>query len=174
MNFEQYIRNIPNFPKKGIQFKDITPLLANPKAFSFSIDAMCELYADKSYDAIAAFDARGFLFGSAMAYKQQKPLIPLRKTGKLPYQTVSQQYGLEYGKDCVEIHSDAVQAGDKVLMIDDLLATGGTMKAGCSLIEKLGGEVVGCGFVIELNDLRGREKIGEYNIRSLIKYGSYK
>lgn len=170
MELGDYVRTIQDFPKPGIAFKDITPMLAEPEAFRQSVDAMCELFSDTRVDGIAAFDARGFIYGAAMAYRENIPLLPIRKAGKLPYETVGQDYGLEYGSDRVEVHSDAIQQGDSVLMIDDLLATGGTMKAGCSLVEKLGGTVAGCGFMVELYGIGGRETLAGYDVRSVLSY----
>ncbi len=170
MNLEQHIRNVENFPKQGIQFKDINPLLNNPEAFRESIKALSRLYSVDSYDTIGAFDARGFIFGAALAYETNKPFFPLRKAGKLPYETLQESYDLEYGSNTIEVQIDAIQPGDKVLLIDDLLATGGTMKAGCNLVEKLGGEVRGIGFVIELPGLGGQELLSNYKVKSLINY----
>ncbi len=171
MELKSYIRDVKDFPKEGICFKDISPLLGNPKAFNSCIDQLIEVYADKQIDKIGAFDARGFLFGSVMAYRMNKPFFPIRKKGKLPYETVEQSYGLEYGKDTVEMHTDAVAKGERVLLVDDLLATGGTMKAGAQLVEQLEGVVAGCLAVIELTDLPGRERLERYETRSLIQYG---
>jgi len=170
MDFKKYIRTVENFPKQGIDFKDITTLLSNPEIFLESIKYMNNLFSDKKIDKILAFDARGFIFGSVMAYEQNIPFVPIRKKGKLPYETISESYGLEYGYDSIEIHIDSINKGDNVLLIDDLLATGGTMKAGCTLVERLGGNVSGCGFLIELSDLKGRDKLINYDVRSLIKY----
>lgn len=169
MKLEDYIRNIPDFPKPGIQFKDISPLLLNPGAFAYCIDAIASNW--KEVDTIGGFDARGFIFGAPLAYKLGKPFFPLRKAGKLPYSTIQQDYGLEYGKSTLEVHLDAIRKGDKVLLVDDLLATGGTMKAGCDLVERLGGEVTGCQFIVELSSLHGREILGRYHLNSLIAYG---
>lgn len=170
MELGDYVRTIQDFPKKGIGFKDITPMLSDPGAFRASIDAMCDLFMDAQVDTIAAFDARGFIYGSAMAYRQNVPLVPIRKAGKLPYETIGQDYGLEYGSDCVEMHIDAVKEGDSVLLIDDLLATGGTMRAGCSLVERLGGTVAGCGFLVELDGIGGRDALAGYDVRSVLRY----
>ncbi len=165
-----YVRDIADFPLPGIQFKDITPLLKDSSAFRRSIEALVNLYDPSCYDSIGGFDARGFIFGSALAYQTEKPFFPLRKKGKLPFEIVEVDYGLEYGRSTLAIHRDAVMPGDKVLLVDDLLATGGTMRAGCTLVEKFGGEVVGCAFVVELADLRGRAQLEEYDVRSLIEY----
>jgi adenine phosphoribosyltransferase len=169
-NLEDYIRTVKDFPKEGIDFKDITPLLGNAQAFHYTIDLLAKHYQNKLIDKIGAFDARGFLFGSVLAYKMNLPFFPIRKKGKLPYDVISQKYGLEYGTDEVEIHADAVLKNERVLLVDDVLATGGTMKAGCKLVEQLEGIVSGCAVVIELKELNGREKLNGYNIYSMVKY----
>jgi adenine phosphoribosyltransferase len=170
MDLRQYIRDIPNFPKPGILFKDITPLLADPNAFREAISLLCEHYRDRKIDAIAAAEARGFLFAAPMALELSRPLIPLRKPGKLPYKIHALQYDLEYGQAELQMHIDSVAAGATVLLIDDLLATGGTMAAGCQLIEKAGGKVAGCAFLVELSFLKGRDKLRPYQVFSLIQY----
>lgn len=170
MNLSDYIRSIPDWPKKGILFRDITPLLGNPEAFQQAIELLAESYKNKKIDYVAAVEARGFIFGSAVAEKLGAGFVPIRKKGKLPYKTESFSYGLEYGSDTVEMHIDAVKKDAKVLMIDDLLATGGTMSAACKLIEKVGGKVEGVAFLIELVDLKGREKLKDYNISAILKY----
>jgi len=170
VNLEEYIRNIPDWPKKGILFRDITPLLADPKAFSAAIRALCDGFTGSKVDYVAAVEARGFIFGAAVAEKLGAGFIPIRKKGKLPFNTVSITYDLEYGTDTLEVHRDAVNKGSKVLMIDDLLATGGTMRAACELIEKVGGRIAGVVFLIELCSLRGREKLTGYNPKSIISY----
>lgn len=170
MDLKKYIRTVPDFPKKGISFKDITPLLNDPLAFARCIQELREKFADVHFGKIGAFDARGFLFGAALAHATGVPLFPIRKKGKLPYDTVSQEYALEYGMGTLEIHTDAVWRGEQVLLVDDLLATGGTMKAGCELVEKLGGRVAGCALVIELEELGGRKILSGRNVRSLITY----
>ena len=170
MDLTQYIRNIPDFPKPGIMFKDITPLLAHPQAFREAIDRMHEHYQDQRVDAVAAAEARGFLFAAPLALLMQRPLIPLRKPGKLPYRTHALQYDLEYGSAELQVHTDGVAADAHVLLIDDLLATGGTMQAACGLIEKAGGHVVGCAFLVELLFLKGREKLKPHEVFSLIQY----
>ena len=170
MNLATYIRDIPDFPKPGILFKDITPLLANPGAFQESIDRLCEHYQGRSIDAVAAAEARGFLFAAPMALRMKRPLIPLRKPGKLPHRTYSLQYALEYGTAELHVHIDGVASGARVLLVDDLLATGGTMQAGCQLIEKAGGQVAGCAFLVELTFLNGREKLQPHEVFSLIPY----
>ena len=165
-----YIRNIPDFPVKGILFRDITPLLADKNALAASTEALAQPFADTQIDYIAAVEARGFIFGAAVAKILNAGFIPIRKKGKLPYKTESVTYDLEYGTDTVEVHSDAVKPGDKVLMVDDLLATGGTMASACELIEKLGAEIAGIAFIIELTDLAGREKLSDYFLHTVISY----
>jgi adenine phosphoribosyltransferase len=170
MDLSQYIRDIPDFPKPGILFKDITPLLADPAAFQEAIRLLQEHYPVSSLDAVAAAEARGFLFAAPLALHFNKPLIPLRKPGKLPYRTYSLKYDLEYGSAELHVHIDGVAPGARVLLVDDLLATGGTMKAGCQLIEKAGGIVAGCAFLVELTFLKGRELLRSHEVFSLIKY----
>jgi adenine phosphoribosyltransferase len=169
MNLSDYIRDIPDFPKAGILFKDITPLLAEPKAFQHAIQLMSSHYEEQRVDAVAAAEARGFLFAAPMALAMELPLIPLRKPGKLPYQTHCFQYELEYGSAELHVHIDAVVPGAHVLVVDDLLATGGTLKAGCQLIEKAGGVVAGCAVLVELDFLKGREKLQPYEVFSLVR-----
>jgi adenine phosphoribosyltransferase len=170
IDLKKYIRDIPDWPKKGILFRDITPLLLNPKAFAAAVDALCAGFADTGVEYVAAVEARGFIFGSAVAERLGAGFVPIRKKGKLPWQTESITYDLEYGTDTLEVHSDAVGSGEKVLMVDDLLATGGTMAAACKLIEKIGGTVAGITFLIELAALQGREKIADYKATSIISY----
>ncbi len=157
------IRTIPDWPKPGIMFRDITTLLKEKEAMEKTIEIFYERYKDKQIDIIAGIEARGFIFGSLLAQKLNIPFVPIRKKGKLPAETISQEYELEYGIDSVEIHKDAIKQNSKVLIIDDLLATGGTATASCQLIEKLGGQVVECAFVIELENLKGRQKLQEKN-----------
>lgn len=170
MNFKDKIRNIPDFPKQGILFRDITTLLKDPQAFRSVIDILAQRYKDFSIDAIAGIESRGFIFGAALACQLTKGFIPIRKPGKLPAQTYSAEYSLEYGTDRIEMHVDAVQKGNRVLLIDDLLATGGTMKAACRLVERAGGEVAECVFMIELAGLKGKDKLKGYNVHSMIVY----
>lgn len=170
MDLAKYIRDIPDFPKAGILFKDITPLLAEPKAFRYAIDQLAERYRNQPIDAVAAAEARGFLFAAPLALFLDRPLVPLRKPGKLPYKTHSLKYELEYGSAELHIHIDGISEGDRVLLLDDLLATGGTMQAACQLIDKAGGKVVECGFLVELGFLNGREKLLPYNVFSLIQF----
>jgi adenine phosphoribosyltransferase len=167
---ERAIRNVPDFPKPGIQFKDITPLLADPALFSASIDLLTEGFKPGSVDAVVGIDARGFIFASAAAIKLKAGLVPVRKKGKLPYKTKEQDYALEYGHATIAIHEDALRPGSRVLLIDDLLATGGTAGAAASLIRKLGAEILEISFLIELKFLNGREKLKDYPIRSLVVY----
>ncbi|UCG57613.1 MAG: adenine phosphoribosyltransferase [Phycisphaerales bacterium] len=170
IDLQAYIRSIPDWPKKGILFRDITPLLADPNAFSAAVDALCAGYAETGVEYVAAVEARGFIFGAAVAEKLGVGFVPIRKKGKLPFKTESVTYELEYGTDTLEVHSDAIEKAAKVLMIDDLLATGGTMAAACKLIEKIGGQVVGIGFLIELSELAGREKLDGYTINTVLSY----
>ena len=170
MNLNDYIRDIPDFPKPGILFKDIMPLLANPAAFQYAIDQLAERYRSSSLDAIAAAEARGFLFAAPLALILKKPLVPLRKPGKLPYRTYSLKYDLEYGSAELQMHMDGIKPGDRVLLVDDLLATGGTMRAGASLIEQAGGVVDSCAFLIELGFLEGRKALAGYEVYSVLTY----
>jgi adenine phosphoribosyltransferase len=164
------IRTIPDWPKKGVMFRDITTLVKDKKAFLDTCQRLYDHYKDKQIDIVAGIESRGFIFGTALAMLLKKGFIPIRKKGKLPAETVTQEYELEYGVDQVEIHKDAVKKGDRVLLVDDLIATGGTMKAACQLIEKCGGIVVGCAYVIELHDLHGREKLEGYDLFHLIEF----
>lgn len=170
MDLNQYIRDIADFPKPGIMFKDITPLLGNPAAFQHAVDRLCEHYRASPPDAISAAEARGFLFSAPMALQMKVPLIPLRKPGKLPYKTHALKYALEYGNAELHVHTDAFKPNARVLVVDDLLATGGTLKAACELVEKAGAKVAGCAVVIELEFLRGREILRPYDVFSVLKY----
>ena len=170
MDLAKYIRNIPNFPKPGILFKDITPLLADPPAFQEAIHAMVKQYEKMPIDAISAAEARGFLFAAPLAYLMKKPLVPLRKPGKLPYQTHKLQYDLEYGQAELQVHIDGFEPGARVLLVDDLLATGGTLEAACKLVVQAGAAVVGCCVLVELSFLLGREKLRPHDVFSLIRY----
>ena len=169
MDLEKYIRDIPDFPTKGIIFKDITPLLADPGALDEAIRRLAEPYEGTGVECVAAVESRGFIFGAAVARQLGAGFVPIRKPGKLPHETVSKEYSLEYGTDAVEIHTDAVSPGSKVLMIDDLLATGGTMAAACELVASLGGRIVGIAFLIELGFLNGRAKLAGYDLHTLIR-----
>jgi len=170
MNLKETIRTVPNWPIEGVMFRDITTLLSNGKAFKQCCDELYERYKDMNIDVIAGIESRGFIFGSALAYKLGIGFIPIRKPGKLPAETVKEEYELEYGKDAVEIHKDAIKKGDKVLVIDDLIATGGTISAAVKLVEKLGGEIVECSFIIDLPDLKGTKKLKGYKIFSMMKF----
>ncbi|MFM2295042.1 MAG: hypothetical protein RLZZ350_1455 [Verrucomicrobiota bacterium] len=164
------VRNVPDFPKPGIQFKDITPVLADPKLFAASIDLLTANWKPGSVDTIVGIDARGFIFAAAAALKLNAGFVPVRKKGKLPYTTYEQSYDLEYGSNTIAIHTDAVKPGARVLLIDDLLATGGTAAAAVSLLERVGAQVLGVNFLIELTFLDGRKKLGGHKINSLISY----
>ena len=170
MDLTKYIRDIPDFPKPGILFKDITPLLAAPAAFQHTIDRFAERYQSQPVDVVAAAEARGFLFAAPLALRLGKPFVPLRKPGKLPYRTHSLQYELEYGSAELQMHIDAIKPHARALLVDDLLATGGTMRAGCELIGKAGGQVMGCAALVELTFLGGRERLAPYEVFSLIRY----
>lgn len=169
-DLKKYIRNIPDFPKKGILFRDITTLIGDSKQFKKVIDALTERYADKKIDAVVAIESRGFIFGGALAYKLGAGFVPVRKKGKLPYKAYQASYSLEYGEDTLEIHQDAIKPGERVLLIDDLLATGGTISAVTDLVKKLKGEIVEAAFIIELKDLKGRCKLKDFLVYSMIQY----
>jgi len=169
MDLERYIRDVPDFPREGIVFKDITPLLAEPAALDEAVRRLAEPFTGRGVDLVAAVESRGFIFGAAVARELGAGFVPLRKPGKLPRETVRKEYALEYGTDAIEIHADAVGAGARVLMVDDLLATGGTMAAACELVRELGGEVVAVAFLIELCFLKGREKLPGCEIHTLIR-----
>ncbi len=170
MNLEDYIRNVPDFPIKGIQFKDVTTLCKVHASFKESCDRMVDHFKDKEIKKVCAVEARGYVWGGVLAYKLEAGFVLIRKPGKLPAEIYSETYELEYGTDTIEMHKDAIEEGEKVLLFDDLLATGGTAKAACNLIEKAGGSVAGIAFVIELTgSLHGRDKIEGYDIISLIK-----
>ncbi|MFC1951241.1 adenine phosphoribosyltransferase [Chloroflexota bacterium] len=170
MDLKQYIRDVPDFPQKGIIFKDITTLLQNPEAFKSAIDCFIEEYKDKGIEGIVAMDARGFIFGAPLAYQLGVPFILGRKPGKLPAECVSASYALEYGTDSLEMHTDSISQGQRILIVDDLLATGGTMSAVIELVEKLGGVIDGIAFVVELTFLGGRQRLGSYPVFSLVEY----
>lgn len=170
MDLKEKIRVIDGFPAEGISFKDITTLLMDAGALKECINQMAERFKDVQVDMVIGPESRGFIFATPLAYLLGTGFVPVRKPGKLPAETISYEYKLEYGTDKLEIHKDAIKPGQKVLIIDDLLATGGTMYAAAKLVEKLGGEVVGLGFLIELNDLNGREKLEGYKVESLIQY----
>ena len=170
MNLTDYIKDIPDFPKKGILFRDISPLLKSPEGWSKVMTQLGLLCEELTPDLIVGIESRGFIVGSALATSQKLGFVPIRKKGKLPGNLLGVDYTLEYGKDRLEIQSDALQGNPRVLLVDDLLATGGTVNASAKLIEKAGGQLVGCGFIIELNELNGRENVPNVPIRSLIRY----
>lgn len=170
MEFNKYIRNIPDFPEKGIVFRDITPLLQDAAALAAAKEALLQLLEDKNIDKVVGMESRGFFFAPMLAVDLKAGFVPVRKPGKLPFYKISETYDLEYGKDTLEIHSDSIVYGDKVLIHDDVLATGGTASAVCRLVERLGGEVVQCNFLLELQDLKGSDKLSGYPIASLIKF----
>ncbi len=166
----QYIRTIPDYPEKGIMFRDITTLLMQPEGFKLAIDDMIEALKGVEFDVLAGTESRGFIFGTPIAYALGKPFALVRKKGKLPAETVSMDYDLEYGSATIEMHKDSIQPGQKVVLIDDLIATGGTIEAAAKLVEKLGGEVVKMLFVMELAGLNGREKLKDYDVYSVLTY----
>ena len=170
MNLTDYIKDIPDFPKKGILFRDISPLLKSPEGWSKVMTQLGLLCEELTPDLIVGIESRGFIVGSSLATRQRLGFVPIRKKGKLPGNLLGVDYTLEYGKDRLEIQSDALQGNPRVLLIDDLLATGGTVNASAKLIEKAGGQLVGCGFIIELNELNGRENVPNVPVRSLIRY----
>ncbi|MDQ7918303.1 adenine phosphoribosyltransferase [Mesonia sp. MT50] len=169
MNIKSLIRNVPNFPKEGISYKDVTPLLLNPEAMDFYVQKWAN-QIDSPIDKVVGIESRGFFFATLLAKKLNAGFVPIRKSGKLPYQTLQESYALEYGKDELEIHTDAIQPRERVLIHDDVLATGGTAKAACNLVERLGGEIVQCNFLIELSFLEGRNQLPGREITSLIQY----
>ncbi len=172
IDLKEVIRSVPDFPKPGILFYDITTLLSNPQAYRQAIDEFEKYARKRNADKIAAIESRGFIFGGALADRIKIPLVPLRKPGKLPAETVRQEYSLEYGTDAIEMHADAIRPGDHVLIIDDLIATGGTIEAACKLVERVGGHVSGIAAVIELAFLPWRERFQPYDVFTLISYDS--
>src|SRR5258708_968677 len=170
MDFKSLIRDVPDFPKKGIIFKDITPLLKDSKAFQEVIEHLANRYKDRKINSIVAMESRGFIFGGALATRMGVSFIPVRKPGKLPWKTIQETYELEYGKDTLEIHQDSISKGDRVLVLDDVLATGGTAAATIRLVERAGGEVVEAAFVIHLSFLKGQEKLKSTPFFSIIQY----
>ena len=166
------IRSVPDFPKKGIVFRDITTLLKNKAAFAASVDSMYEHYRGRQIDKVVSIESRGYILGAPLAYKLGAGFVPIRKPGKLPAATLRQEYALEYGTDAIEIHRDAISQGEKILLHDDLLATGGTIAAACKLVEKLGGKIEGLSFLIELSFLNARKLLSQYDIFSVIHYDS--
>lgn len=170
---EKAIRNIPDFPKPGIIFRDITALIQDKSAFKKAVDLLVDKYKSRKIDKVVGVEARGFIFGASIAYKIGAGFVPVRKKGKLPSKTISVTYELEYGTDTLEIHKDAIRPGEKILIIDDLLATGGTVKAVTDLVKELKGQIQGIGFVIELVDLKGREKLKDYPVFSLVTFSGH-
>ena len=170
MDLAEFIADVPDFPIEGVLFKDITPLLSEPKAFKEAVDLMVTEFEDKEIDQVVAIESRGFIFGAPIAYQLGCGFVLVRKPEKLPRETVSVEYSLEYGTNTLEMHADSIRPGDRVLLVDDLLATGGSARAAVDLIEKLGGQVVGIAFLIELAFLQGREKLEDYDIFSIITF----
>ena len=170
LNLAEFIRNVPDFPIKGIQFKDITPLLQNPKAFKQAVDVLAARYEGQQVDHVVSIESRGFIFGAPLAYKLGAGFVPIRKPGKLPAETIDVEYSLEYGTNTLEMHTDAIQPGQRVLLVDDLLATGGSARAAIDLIERLGGIVIGIAFLIELEFLKGTERLDGYDVFSIIRF----
>ncbi|MEI7675878.1 MAG: adenine phosphoribosyltransferase [Bacteroidales bacterium] len=164
------IRSIPDFPIKNITFRDITTLMQDGEAFAKACDILYDRYKDQQVDKVVGIDARGFVFGAVLAYKLKVGFVPVRKKGKLPFQTISEKYDLEYGSSEVEIHSDAVKKNERVIVVDDLIATGGTVAAAIALVEKLGGEVIECAFLVELPDLKGRDAIKAHDVYSVMSF----
>ena len=170
MNLKTFIRDIPDFPSKGVVFRDITPLLKDSKALKFTEEALLGLLGNVRIDKVVGMESRGFFFAPMLAAQLNAGFIPVRKPGKLPYTSIRHDYELEYGTDALEIHADAIQKGDKVLVHDDVLATGGTAQATCRLIEKMGGEIVQCNFLLELDFLKGKDKLLDYDVKALLHY----
>jgi len=170
MDLKSTIRSIPHWPIESVTFRDITTLMENPEAFKHACDCLFERYQNKNIDKIVAIDARGFVFGSVLAYHLNVGLVLVRKKGKLPSSTIQADYTLEYGTNTVEMHDDSLSKGERVVIVDDLIATGGTVSAAAKLVEQLGGNIVECAFVIELPDLKGREKISNYPVFSLVSF----
>lgn len=167
---EKYIRSIKNFPEEGIIFRDITTVIQDPKGLKLAVDAMVDKVKNLDFDVVVGLEARGFIFGMPIAYLLGKSFVLVRKKGKLPCETISESYDLEYGKAEIEIHTDSIKPGQKVILVDDLIATGGTIEAAIKLIERLGGEVVDCLFLVELAGLKGRERLSNYNVDSVVAY----
>ncbi len=170
MDLKKYIRAVPDFPKKGVMFRDITIILKEPKVFKYVIDALVNKYKKERIDKLVSIEARGYIFGGAIAYNLNCGLVPIRKLGKLPAETIKIEYDLEYGKNIIEIHKDGIERNERVLLFDDVLATGGTMLAACKLVEMLGGKVVGCAFLANLTYLNGAEKLKDYKVFSIVEY----
>jgi adenine phosphoribosyltransferase len=172
MNLESFVRTVPDFPKKGIMFRDITTVLKNDQALRYCADQLAEHYQGQKIDKVVGIESRGFIIGGLLAYKLGAGFVPVRKPGKLPAEKIRQEYQLEYGTDIMEIHTDAIHNGERILMHDDLLATGGTIEAACKLVKRLGGTIVSLGFIIELSFLNPRKRLSGYDIFSLINYTS--
>ncbi len=170
MNLKALIRDVPDFPSKGVVFRDITPLLKNPVTLKYTENALLQLLGNAKIDKVVGMESRGFFFAPMLAAKLNAGFVPVRKPGKLPYDTLRQDYDLEYGSDALEMHADAIVKGDRVLVHDDVLATGGTANATCRLIEKMGGKIVQCNFLLELDFLNGKEKLLNYEVKSLLHY----
>lgn len=170
MNLNEYIRNIEDFPKPGVHFKDITPLLLNAEATAYCVQKLVELVGDQKIDKVVGVESRGFFFATLLAKQFNAGFVPIRKPGKLPFNTLKEPYQLEYGLDALEIHEDAISKGERVLLHDDVLATGGTARAACRLIENLGGEIVQCNFLLELQFLNGIQKLKRQEVKSLLQY----
>lgn len=170
MDLTEFIADVPDFPIEGVLFRDITPLLSDPDAFREAVDLMVEEFRDKKIDQVVAIESRGFIFGAPVAYQLKSGFVPIRKSEKLPREAISVEYSLEYGTNTLEMHADAIAPGERVLLVDDLLATGGSARAAVDLIEKLGGKVAGIAFLIELASLKGRENLEAYDIFSIITF----
>lgn len=170
MDVKDYIRTIPDFPKEGIMFRDVTTVLSDADGFKLAVDKMTEAVADTEFDILVGIESRGFIFGAPIAYNLNKPFVPIRKKGKLPYKTVEESYALEYGTATIEVHEDAIPAGSRVVIIDDLIATGGSAKAAANLVEKLGAKVVKFAFLIELPALKGREVLKDYPVATITQF----
>jgi adenine phosphoribosyltransferase len=170
VELRELIRDVPDFPKPGILFRDITPLLQDPAGLSLAVEFLTQPYRDQHIDVVVGAESRGFIFGTAVARNLSAGFVPIRKPGKLPADKRALTYDLEYGTDTLEIHADAIQPGQRVLMVDDLLATGGTMKACCELVEQLKGRIVGCAFLIELTGLKGRDRLSSWDVYSVLRY----
>ncbi|MGB5437752.1 MAG: adenine phosphoribosyltransferase [Maribacter sp.] len=170
MNLKTFIRDIHDFPTKGVIFRDITPLLKDPKALKFTEDTLMGLLGDLKIDKVVGMESRGFFFAPMLASRLHAGFVPVRKPGKLPYTTIRHEYDLEYGSDALEIHADAIQKGDRVLIHDDVLATGGTAQATCRLIEKMGGKIVQCNFLLEIDFLKGKDKLLDYDVKAILHY----
>lgn len=170
MDIKSKIRTVPHWPIKGVMFRDITTLLQDPQAFKFAVDELYNRYKDKKIDKVVGIESRGFIFGAVLSYKLNAGFVPIRKKGKLPYKTLTEEFEKEYGKDRVEIHLDGINKGDRVLVVDDLIATGGTVSAAIKLVEKLGGEIVECAFLIGLPDLKGQDKLKGYKVFTMVEF----